>query len=102
MATRSWSRREFLNATASCGVVFISGGASAAPDWLASLVEQGRTSGETGSTVREQTRGIAESHRLVNTYESVVYGNAPVDRSDAEAFAGDVFRLAARNQELSA
>jgi pyruvate formate lyase activating enzyme len=46
MATRSWSRREFLNATASCGVVLVSGGASAAPTWLASLVSDEGTLAE--------------------------------------------------------
>ena len=46
MATRSWSRREFLNATASCGVVLISDGANATPHWLASLASDEGTLAE--------------------------------------------------------
>jgi pyruvate formate lyase activating enzyme len=37
MTTRRWSRREFLGATASCGVVMVSGSAQAAPHWLTVL-----------------------------------------------------------------
>ncbi len=46
MRKRSWSRREFLGATASCGVVLVSGRAHAGSHWLAAL---GESAGEEGT-----------------------------------------------------